>query len=64
MVRSSDNFCCKYHTYLKACFIKIVDILFKNTIFCYSILNKIEPILDNIWILTLCLLIIILAIVF
>jgi hypothetical protein len=48
------------YTHLKASLIEVVDILFKNTIFYYGILNKIKPLVDDLRILTFCALIIIL----
>jgi hypothetical protein len=35
----SNNLCSIGYTYLEASFIKVIDILLKNTIFYYSILN-------------------------
>jgi hypothetical protein len=49
------------YTHLKASLIEVVDILFKNTIFYYGILNKIKPLVNDLRILTFCVLIIILA---
>jgi hypothetical protein len=48
------------YTYLKASLIKVVDILFKNTIFYYGILNKIKPLVNDLRILIFYVLIIIL----
>jgi hypothetical protein len=39
VMRCSNNLYCRGHTHLKASFIKVVDILFKNTIF-YSRIHK------------------------
>jgi hypothetical protein len=64
VMRCSNNLCCRGYTYLKASFIKVVDILFKNTIFHYSILNKIKPLVDDFWIFAFCTLVIIFASVF
>lgn len=47
------------HTYLKASLIKVIDILLKNAIFYYGILNKIKLLVDDFWILTFCTLVII-----
>jgi hypothetical protein len=52
------------YTHLKASLIKVVDVLFKNTIFYYGVLNKIKPLVDNLRILTFCTLIIIFAGIF
>jgi hypothetical protein len=49
------------YTHLKASLIEVIDILFKNTIFYYGILNKIKPLVNDLRILTFCVLIIILA---
>jgi hypothetical protein len=49
------------YTHLKASLIEVVDILFKNTIFYYGILNKIKPLINDLRILTFCVLIIILV---
>jgi hypothetical protein len=49
------------YTHLKASLIEVVDILFKNTIFYYGILNKIKPLINDLRILTFCALIIILV---
>jgi hypothetical protein len=64
MTGCSNNLSCMCHTHLEASFIKIVDILFSNTIFYYSILNKIKPLINNLIVLTFCTLIIVLAGVF
>jgi hypothetical protein len=47
MMGCSDNLCCMGYTHLEASLIKVVDILFKNTIFYYSILNKIELLIND-----------------
>jgi hypothetical protein len=47
MTGCSDNFCYIGYTHLEASLIKVVDILFKNTIFYYSILNKIELLIND-----------------
>jgi hypothetical protein len=64
MTGCSDNLCCMGYTHLEASLIKVVDILFKNTIFYYSILNKIEPLINDFWVLTFCTLVIIFASIF
>lgn len=47
MTGCSNDLCCMGYTHLKASLIKVVDILFKNTIFYYGILNKIKPLVDD-----------------
>jgi hypothetical protein len=47
MMGCSDNLYYIGYTYLEASLIKVVDILFKNTIFYYSILNKIKPLIND-----------------
>jgi hypothetical protein len=64
MVGCSNDLCCMSYTHLKASLIKVVDVLFKNTIFYYGVLNKIKPLVDNLRILTFCTLIIIFAGIF
>jgi hypothetical protein len=64
MMGCSDNLCCMGYTHLEASLIEVVDILFKNTIFYYSILNKIKPLINNFWVLTFCMLVIIFASIF
>lgn len=49
---------------MKASLIKVIDILLKNAIFYYGILNKIKPLVDDFWILTFCTLVIIFAGIF
>jgi hypothetical protein len=64
MVGCSNDLCYISYTYLKASLIKVIDILFKNTIFYYGVLNKIKPLVDNLRVLTFCMLIIIFAGIF
>jgi hypothetical protein len=59
MAGCSNNLYYISYTYLKASLIKVVDILFKNTIFYYGILNKIKLLVNNLRILTFYTLIII-----
>jgi hypothetical protein len=47
MMWCSNDLCYRGYTYLEASFIKVVDILFKNTIFYYSILDYIKPLFDD-----------------
>jgi hypothetical protein len=47
VIRCSNNLYYRGYIYLKASFIKVIDILFKNTIFYYSILNKIKLLVNN-----------------
>jgi hypothetical protein len=64
MVGCSNDLCYISYTYLKASLIKVVDVLFKNTIFYYGVLNKIKLLVNNLRILTFCTLIIIFAGIF
>jgi hypothetical protein len=64
MTGCSDNLCYMGYTHLEASLIEVVDILFKNTIFYYSILNKIELLINDFWVLIFCMLVIIFASIF
>jgi hypothetical protein len=52
------------NAHLKASFIKIIDILLSNTIFCYSILNQAKPLINDFRIFAFCTLVIVFAGIF
>ena len=63
-VGSSYNFSSCNNTHLAASFIKILDILIKNPILNFSVLNAFKPALNKYRTFIFCTLIVVLAIVF